>query len=87
MLDGSVKDDVGDDVAVGASHALGSGCASQTSAHISAGHGTSRRNVGVTGDGLTVVVGDEVGLTDGDGDGDTSPPTVMVSAGLSLAAY
>jgi hypothetical protein len=93
MLDGSVKDKVGDGVAVGASHAHGSVCASQTSAHITDRHRSSHGIVGPNGDGLTfgftvgvfegVIVG--VGVRVGDGVGVAETFTVSVS-GLVLAA-
>jgi hypothetical protein len=90
-MDGSVKDKVGDDVAVGASHAHGSVCASQTSAHMTDKHISSHGIVGPNGDGLTVgftvglgvTVG--VGVRVGDGVGVAETRTIVV-LGLVLAA-
>ena len=85
-MDGSVKDKVGDGVAVGASHAHGSVCASHTSAHITDRHISSHGIVGPNGDGLTLgfTVGVFEGVTVGVFEGVTVGVGVRVGDGVGV---
>jgi len=86
-MDGSVNDKVGDGVAVGASHAHGSVCASHTSAHITDRHISSHGIVGPNGDGLTLgfTVGVFEGVTVGVFEGVTVGVGVRVGDGVAVA--
>ena len=84
-MDGSVNDKVGDGVAVGASHAHGSVCASHTSAHITDRHISSHGIVGPNGDGLTLGFTVGLGVTVGVFEGVTVGVGVRVGDGVAVA--